>query len=785
MGKILVIAEKPSAGTDMAKVLRCTERKDGYIEGENYIVTWAVGHLIGLKEPQEHDEKYASWNLEDLPLTFDLSESLKVLPDTAKQFKVIKELIARPDVDSLINAGDAGREGYLIQSWIYRMAGNRKQVKVLWASSLTEESLKKAFANLKNDYEFRNLLQEAEARAEGDYMLGMNYSRLLTLTRAGDGTSLAYGRCQTPLLNLVVIRDLEIENFKSTPYYNLESVYGKGFKGGLVEQNEKGTYERKDITDKSSVEALMKHLQGKRAVVKSYKKDAKSRKAPLLYNLTALQKSMGSKYGYTPEETLKLAQALYEKHKILSYPRTDSQYLSMDLYNEILEHLNSCEFGSFKAFIEKIDKSSIKSDKRFFNDHKVTDHHALIPTIHPSMESVYKELTAKEKNVFDAVVSSFIAIFYPDYEYDVAEVITEIEGQFFLSKGTTIKKLGFKEVLKIEPGETDEEEKEEKQLLPDFVEGEELKVDKINLLNKMTQPPKRYTVSSLISVMEKYNIGTSATRAEIIKKLQNPKRTFMVLEKGKYISTKLGRDYIRVVPEELKTPELTAQFEEELIQINQGKLSKSAFLEKWEKKIMEDKIILNVELPEDEGKVSSIAESMGKCPMCKQGDVIKNSKGFGCSAYKEGCKFQIWGTNVKEADVKMLLTEGKTKLIKGFVSQSGKSYNAFLQLNEDGTVNKIFENSAENAKGVCPKCKTGKMIPSMKAISCENKDGCGFIIWKTMCGKNLTDSHITQLIEKGKTSVIKGFTAKNGNKFDATLYIKDDFSIGMEFENKK
>ena len=784
MGKVLVIAEKPAAGADMAKVLGCVERKDGYIEGDKYIVTWAVGHLIGLKEPQEHDEKYATWNLEDLPIAFDLSESLKVLPDTAKQFRVIKDLIACPDVDSLINAGDAGREGYLIQSWIYRMAGNRKPVKVLWASSLTEEALKKAFANLKDDNEFRSLLQEAEARAEGDYMLGMNYSRLLTLTRAGAGTSLAYGRCQTPLLNLVVIRDLEIENFKSTPYYNLETVYGKGFKGGLVEQNEKGTYERKDITDKASAESLMNSLQGKRATVKSYKKDSKSRKAPLLYNLAELQKSMGSKYGYTPEETLKLAQALYEKYKILSYPRTDSQHLSMDLYNEILEHLQACEFGPFKAFIDKIDKSSIKADKRFFNDHKVTDHHALIPTIHPDMGGVYKQLTEKEKNVFDAIVSSFISIFYPDYEYDVAEVIIEIDGHFFLSKGTTVKKLGFKEVLKIEPGETDEEEKEEKQLLPEFAEGDELKVDKINLLNKMTQAPKRYTVSSLISVMEKYNIGTSATRAEIFKKLQNPKRTFMVLEKGKYMSTQLGRDYISVVPDKLKMPELTAQFEEELGRITQGELSKRDFLEKWEKKIMEDKELLNVDLPAGE-KVSFTAESMGKCPVCNQGEVIKNSKGFGCSAYKDGCKFQIWGTNVKEADVKMLLTEGKTKLIKGFVGQSGKSYNAFLQLNEDGTVGKIFENSAENAKGICPKCKSGKMIPSMKAVSCEDRDGCGFIIWKTMCGKNLTDSHITQLIEKGKTSVIKGFTAKSGSKFDAALFIKDDFSIGMEFENKK
>lgn len=310
MGKVLVIAEKPSAGADMAKVLGCTERKDGYMESAQYIVTWAVGHLIGLKTPQEHDEKYATWKLEDLPMIFDLSESLKVLPDTTKQFRVIKELIARPDVESLINAGDAGREGYLIQSWIYRMAGNKKPIKVLWASSLTEEALKKAFSSLKNDKDFYSLLQEAEARAEGDYLLGINYSRLLTLTRAGSGQALSYGRCQTTLLNLIVTRDLEIEAFKPSPYYNLEDTYGKGFKGILVAINENGTYYRKDIIYQEEAEEIHNRLFGKSAIVRMCNKEAKSNKAPLLYNLAALQKTMGTRYGYTPEETLNIAQFL-------------------------------------------------------------------------------------------------------------------------------------------------------------------------------------------------------------------------------------------------------------------------------------------------------------------------------------------------------------------------------------------------------------------------------------------------------------------------------------------
>lgn len=687
MGKILVIAEKPSVGSDIAKVLNCTDRQDGYIEGEKYIVTWAVGHLIGLKYPEEHNVAFKTWKLEDLPFCFSVKESLKVLPGTDRQFNIIKGLVNRKDVDSLINAGDAGREGYLIQEWIYRMSGNRKPVKVLWASSVTDEALKKAFSNLKEDAEFTGLLNEAEARAEGDFLLGINYSRALTLTKA-ENTSLSYGRCQTPLLQLIAKRDQEIENFKSEPYYQVETAYRKGFKGILINENKKAII-FPNVTD---AEAVQLSINGKNAEVIEYSEEEKKKKPPLLFDLATLQKSMGRQYGFTPDQTLGIAQSLYERHKLLSYPRTDSQYLSNDLYNEITEHILSCNFGLFKELIAGIDFHTIKADKRYFNDLKVTDHHALIPTINDNIEEVYKSLSPDEKKVFDAVVLSLLAIFYPDYEYSVTTIITAIEDKHFLSKGNTVKKWGFKEILKIDSEEEKpNQSEEEKQILPVLKQSDLLSVDEVNILAKKTTAPPKYTVATLISLMEKFKIGTAATRAEIIKSLMNPKRTFVVLEKGKYSSTPLGRTYIQVIPEQLKSPELTMKFEEQLQRINQGEISKEEFLDELTKEFKK-----NLEaFKQDTGnKITGATEVIGQCPFCrkegKESEMYQGAKNFYCSSYKEGCNFVIWktiaGKQLTLNQVQQLLQRGATGKIGGFQKKAGGSFTAALYLKQDKSI---------------------------------------------------------------------------------------------------
>ncbi len=689
MGKVLVIAEKPSVGQDIAKALRVSGRKGGYIEDDQYIITWAVGHLIGLKYPEEHNPEYRTWRKEDLPLTFPLSESLKVLPDTAAQFKVIKTLINRQDVDYLVNAGDAGREGLLIQEWIYRMAGNRKPIKMLWISSFTEEAVRQAFSSgLKERKDFMGLLDEAEARAQGDHLLGINYSRLLTLTRAQPKTSLSYGRCQTPLLNIIVKRDEEIERFQPAPYYTISITYRKGFQGLLVDESGK----RIDYTDRTEAENVLNGLTADAEVV-SYTEEEKAKPAPLLYNLAALQKAMGSRYGYTPDRTLAIAQALYEKHKILSYPRTDSQCLSTDLYHEIDRHLQCCRFGQFAAFVDRIDVNAMQSKikKRYFNDLKVSDHHALIPTIQPDMAERYEKLTEEEKNVFDAVVSSFIAIFLPEYQYSVTEIITENRGYRFLSKGITILSLGYKEILKIDPELNESGDKEEKQILPKITEGTVIPVDSKEIQDKMTKAPGRYTIAGLIAVMEKHGIGTSATRAEHVKKLLNPQRAFITLENGKYASTELGKQLIRIVPEELKDVKLTERFEEELKKVNAGDMTKEDFLE-----TLLSGLKVNIERfsrPSEE-RIGNARESVGACPLCRR-DVYETAKAYGCSGYKEGCRFAIWktiaGKAITKQQARQLLTKGSTSKIKGFTGKKGK-FDAALELRQDGTVGFRFEN---------------------------------------------------------------------------------------------
>lgn len=692
MGKILVIAEKPSAGADMAKVLGCTKRENGYIEGDAYIVTWAVGHLVGLKSPEEHDETLKAWKMETLPFCFPIQSSLKVLPATSAQFTVIKKLIHRADVDSIINAGDAGREGYLIQEWIYRLAGCKKPVEVLWASSLTEEALKKAFSNLHSRNEFKRLLMEAEARAEADWMLGMNYSRGLTLTKGSGKTLLRYGRCQISLLNLIVKREREIAQFKSVPYYEVWRVYSEGFSGVLLDQNgEVKTFDRKEDADAFISGDTVQYL-----MVKSYEKKRKHTEAPALYNLADLQKEMGSKYGYDAEKTLTIAQALYEKHKILSYPRTDSRVMSTDLAAEISKHLDSV----FPILGDEMMASEIRKripqvqvNKRYVNDVKVADHHALVPTIHEKAADIYhNHLTEPEKLVFSAVVKRFLAVFLPEYLYDSTELIAETPGGYcYRSKGKTVVDLGWKRLY----GEEKNEENEPKERIPETIkQGTALHSEQPVREDKMTQSPPRYTVSTIISLMEKYGIGTSATRADIIKKIMDAKSPYMTLDKGKYFASELGMVYVDMLPSELKQENLTAEFESKLTMIQNGQMEKDDFL-----KEIFDQITANLQkFAEGDEKINeSLIPQKNqdglKCPQCGN-RIYKGKFSWYCGGYKNGCKtsvpLEVAHKVLTENQVKQLLEKGMTTTIKGFKKKDGSTFSAKLKLNEDNKVGFIW-----------------------------------------------------------------------------------------------
>lgn len=681
---------------DIARFLGCNEKHQGYMEGDRYVVTWAVGHLIGLKDAAEHDESYKRWSLDPLPFDFPLEHSLKILPDTKAQFEVIKKLIHRDDIAGIINAGDAGREGLLIQELIYYMSGNKKPVKLLWASSFTDEALRKAFSSLKDRKDFMGLLSEAQARSEGDWRLGINYSRALTITIGNNNRRLIYGRCQTVLLNQVVLRDLEIENFKPVPYYNIQANYQAGFNGILVDKDKK----KIDLTEKSKADDVLSQLSQlpPPEVIVADTAD-KETLPPLLYNLAALQKAMGSKYSYTPDKTLSIAQALYEKHKILSYPRTDSRCISTDISNELSAHLNAL-YGipEYKPYLQTLLKifggSKPKLSKRYVNDQKVTDHYALIPTDAKNMGAVYATLSQDEKNVFDAVAKSFIAMFFPPFKYKATTIIAKTGEYLFHSSGRITVDPGYKAIFTGDEDEAGEKTDEESnQSLPPLKVGDVLDVTEFTILSKMTKPPARFTDNSIIALMEKNNIGTSATRAEIIKKLQNDKEPYMVREKNKYISTALGREYVSLLPEELKDLALTQRFEDALTKINEGAMSKQQFLadlKEEQKQYIELFKSIGPKFPPRSAQGGSPGEQPaagGKtltCPIC--GSRVRiTQKGFFCS--KEGCGFALWPTmkfnseelKITEAKATQLLT-GKRRAVFRLKKKDGTSYDAYLKI---------------------------------------------------------------------------------------------------------
>lgn len=684
MSKILVIAEKPSAGRDIARILGVKEDKGAYMENDSYIVTWAVGHLVELKDPEDIDEKYKKWNIDNIPLPAE--NGLKIKKGAVAQFNIIKKLIARNDIDYLINAGDAGREGLLIQSWIYRMAGNRHPVKLLWSSSLTDEAIKNAMNRLHDDSEeeFVSLLEEAETRAVADQVYGYNYTRLLTCLYS-DGQVLSYGRCQTPLLNLIVKRDMENENFKSQPYWSISVKYEEGFEASEIGDDGKVIkYMEKAIAEQAAEYCT----QVGKASVKSCFREKKSNKAPTLYNLAELQSVMGKKYGYTPDKTLQLAQNLYEKHKILSYPRTDSRYLSTDLYNEVREHTECCAFGKFKEYIDRIDYSNFSMDKTYFNNNKVSDHHALIPTINKKMPDTYAELTEGERNVFDEVVVSFVSIFYPPYEYEATEIISMIGNRRFKSSGKTLIALGYKEVVhKLLKGSTDEN-KQEGQSIPDLREGMEIKLEELVINEDKTKPPARYNPGNIIKLMGKYKIGTSATSAGIVQNLIN--RGFIKLEKNKYTSTELGRKLLSLIPNVLKAPEMTVCFEEKLQKVNSGEMTKQQFIDDIIDEVKTNKQNFLQNIPEE--KLGSAA-SIGVCPACGR-KIRENQRSWYCIGYNQDlpCNFSIWkeisGKKISSSAAKKLITNQKSDLIKGFTGKTGKSFDAYLVLQKDDETGK-------------------------------------------------------------------------------------------------
>ncbi|MCL1697620.1 MULTISPECIES: DNA topoisomerase III [unclassified Lysinibacillus] len=627
MAKSLVLAEKPSVARDIANVLKCHKKGNGFLEGDKYIVTWALGHLVTLADPESYDEKYKKWNLEDLPM---LPERLKLttIKQTSKQYNAVKSQLTRNDVNEIIIATDAGREGELVARWIIERAKVNKPIKRLWISSVTDKAIKEGFANLKPGKNYDNLYAAAVARSEADWYIGLNATRALT-TRFN--AQLNCGRVQTPTVAMIAAREDEIKNFKPQTYYGIEA-QTDSLK--LTWQDANGNSRS---FNKEKVDVIVKALGNQDAKIASIDRKPKKSFAPGLYDLTELQRDANKLFGYSAKETLNIMQKLYESHKVLTYPRTDSRYLSSDIIGTLPERLKACGIGEYRTLTNKILTKPIKANKSFVDDSKVSDHHAIIPTEGYVNVSAFND---KERKIYDLVVKRFLAVLFPAQEYEQLTVQAQIGHEKFIAKGKTVINAGWKEVYQNRFDDEESTDDVKEQLLPRLEQGQVLKTKLIAQTSGQTKPPARFTEATLLSAMEnptKYmetndkkladtlkstgGLGTVATRADIIEKLFN---SFLIEKRGGkeiYITSK-GRQLLDLVPEELRSPATTAEWEQKLELISKGKLKKDVFINEMKKHTKE--IVTEIKASDKKYKHDNI--STKSCPDCGKPMLEVNGK---------------------------------------------------------------------------------------------------------------------------------------------------------------
>lgn len=580
MSKKLILAEKPSVGRDIARVLKCHKKANGYLEGQNYIVTWALGHLVTLADPEKYDARYQQWRLDDLPIMPQDFE-LVVIPQTGKQYQTVKQLMHRNDVNEIIIATDAGREGELVARWIIEKAHVRKPIQRLWISSVTDKAILDGFNHLKDGKHYIPLYHSALARSEADWYVGINATRALTCKY---NAQLSCGRVQTPTLALIAKREEEINQFKPKSYYGI-TAHTPQFK--LVWQDPK-TKDQKSFNE-HVIDQIIQTIKNKEVIIEQVSKSNKKQFAPQLYDLTELQRDANQMFQYSAKETLKIIQSLYEHHKVLTYPRTDSRYLTTDLLDTIKDRLNAVSTNEYRSFTSELLKKPIKSNPAFINNQKVTDHHAIIPT---EERPNFAKFNDRERKIYDLVVKRFLAVLSPPLLFEQVTVSAKIGNETFIARGKTIMDLGWKAIYQ---NHQRDEDSNDDQILPSIKQGDRLRLTSIEKTKGETKPPAYFTEATLLSMMEnpaRYmttnnqellktigdtgGLGTVATRADIIEKLFN---TFLIEKKGNFIfTTSKGKQLLELVPEEMKSPELTAKWEQKLSLIAANKLNHQQFI---------------------------------------------------------------------------------------------------------------------------------------------------------------------------------------------------------------
>ena len=606
--KSLVIAEKPSVARDIARVLKCKKNGQGTIEGERYIVTWGLGHLVTLADPEEYKPEWKEWKMDVLPM-MPKTWKLSVIRQTAKQYNAVKSQIHRKDVGEIIIATDAGREGELVARWILEKAGNQKPVKRLWISSVTDRAIREGFGRLRDGRDYQNLYDAARSRAKADWLVGINATRALTCKY---NAKLTCGRVQTPTLALIANREDEIRSFRPKPYYGLK-VYADGI--CFTWQDGKSGSTRS--FDPERIRRISEEIRGERLVLDSVEKKSRKTYAPGLYDLTELQRETNRRYGYSAKETLNIMQRLYEHHKVLTYPRTDSRYLSSDIVPTLKERIEACQTGAYRALARALHGKQFTADKRFVDDSKVSDHHAIIPT---EQYVDLTHMTSEERKIYDLVVRRFLAVFYPPAEFEQISVKASVKGEHFAAKGETIREAGWRAVYDSDIEEEDEDDSLKNQILPELKKGQSLPVKKLEVTEGKTKPPAHYTEATLLTSMEKGGLGTVATRADIIEKLFN---TFYMEKKGNdLLITSKGRQLLELVPSDLKKPELTARWEKELQKISDGRQKEKTFMKEIEQ--YTNNVMQDIRTSEATFRHDNLTNR--KCPRCGKRMLAVNGK---------------------------------------------------------------------------------------------------------------------------------------------------------------
>ena len=617
MGKSLVLAEKPSVARELAKILGCRQNGEGCIIGDRYIVTWALGHLVTLADPEQYNKDYATWDLQHLPM-LPQKMQLVVIKETSKQFNIVRSLLKRGDVSEVIIATDSGREGELVARWILIKADCKKPLKRLWISSQTEKAIRDGFKNLKPGADYYNLFLSAQSRSEADWLVGLNVTRALTCKH---NAQLSAGRVQTPTLAMIVAREQEIKNFIPKEYFTVRARFD-GF--NAIRAGKDG---QSRIFNREDAELILKKCMGNTAIVTEVSKQYKHKAPPAAYDLTELQRDANRKYAYSAKETLSLMQSLYEYHKLLTYPRTDSRYITDDIVPTLPDRLRGIAVGEYKEFAGELLKQRPLSAKYLVDNRKVSDHHAIIPTEEPAY---IPALTPQERNIYDLVVRRFLAVLSPAYEYEEVKLTIKIGNELFRAKGKTTINPGWKRIYGQElPEDEDEDTDLREQFLPQIRQGEKLNFKSCDLEIGKTKPPARYNEATLLTAMENPadnqvnaemravlqtagGLGTPATRADIIEKLFS---SFYIERRGKeIIPTSKGIQLISIVPPDLRSAALTAKWEQELNLISKGQAKSDKFISQM--RDYASKLVSHVKA--SEAKYTHDNMSREKCPNCEK-----------------------------------------------------------------------------------------------------------------------------------------------------------------------